>query len=87
MGKLAANETASVTTSLQANTQSQQIALLQRRATDADEHAQVRRAGGAGGGGRGGFDTTGRTSSTSACTASNEIVISGPSLAPPCRST
>ena len=41
MGKLAANETASVTTSLQANTQSQQITLLQRRATDADEHAQA----------------------------------------------
>ena len=41
MGKLAAKETASVTTSLQANTQSQQIALLQRRAADADEHAQA----------------------------------------------
>jgi hypothetical protein len=65
MGKLAANETASVTTSLQANTQSQQIALLQRRANDADEHAQVRpagvcgawaggRAGGRGPGGQGG---------------------------------
>ena len=58
MGKLAANETASVTSSLQANTQSQQIQLLQRRATDADEHAQVRRRrrrwrGGADGGGGG----------------------------------
>ena len=56
MGKLAANETASVTISLQANTHSQQITLLQCRATDADEHAQVRRVGLGGGalaGGRG----------------------------------
>ena len=51
----------------------------------------VGRGGARGGsvGGRGGqwWGGVGGTSSTSACTASNEIVISGPSFAPFCMST